>query len=153
LFVQRDLLALQVGHGLDGGALGHQHGFGLRALNRRADVGQRRAGGLREDGRRLAHVAEVDGADVQRLQLHRAGGELGPLHAHAQRRQALFERAAALEQREVALLVADAQLARRCLRQCGERRQCNGGGGALDEAAAGCGNQCHGKALWKAGDG
>ena len=91
-------------------ALGHQHRFGLRTRHRRRHIGQRRAGGLRKDRRRFADVAEVDGADVQRLELHRAGGELGPLDRHAQRRKALLQRAAALEQAEVALLVADAQL-------------------------------------------
>ena len=121
--VQRNLLALQVGHRLDGGTLGHQHRFGCGAWHGGPHVGQRGTGGLGKNRGRFTHVAEVDGTDVQGLQLHGPGRELGPLDGHTQGGQAFFQGATALEQTQQAFLVADTQLTRSALGQRGERCQ------------------------------
>ena len=108
--VERDLLALQVGHRLERRILRHEDRLALRRRRLVGDVDEVGAGRLREDRRRLADRAEVDRADVERLEQLRAGRELGPLHLDALRREALLEIAARLQRRERAvLLVADAQ--------------------------------------------
>ena len=101
--------ALEVGHAADGRILGHHHGLYRWAGHGGAGIHQRRASGLRKDGRRFAYVTKVDGADVERLQLHGACVELGPGHLHAQRGQALFQRATGFDEREPAFLVAHPQ--------------------------------------------
>ena len=101
-----------------GEPLGTMMASSLRPRHGGAGVDQRRAGGLGKDGRRFTDVAKVDRADVQRFQLHRAGVELGPGDADAQRGRVLFQRAAAFEDGQPAFLVADAQRARRPVELC-----------------------------------
>ncbi len=108
--VQRHALAAQFRHRTYRRALGHDDGLGHRRRRLIADVDQLRPRGLRKDRRRLADGAEIDGTDVQPLKQLRPGGELGPFDGDALRRQAFFQRAARLQQRQRAVfLVTDAQ--------------------------------------------
>ena len=74
------------------------------------DVDQVGAGGLGEYRRRFAGDAEVHRANVEPFEQLRAAGEFAPADLHAMRGQALFQRAAGLEQHQGAVfLIADAQ--------------------------------------------
>ncbi len=129
-----DLLALQIGHGLQRRVLRHEDGDALRIRLLGREVDRANAGRLCEDAGRVGGVAEIDGAGVQRLQQHRAGGELGPLHVPAQRLERGLELACALEDVErVELLVSDAQRAA----VSGTRRRKGGGQGEAQGVAAG----------------
>ena len=77
-------------------------------------VDEVRAGGLREHGRRLADIAEVDRADIQSFQQLRPGRKLGPFDGDAERREPFFERAVRLQQHERigGFLIADAKFLR-----------------------------------------
>ena len=108
--VERDLAALQAGDVGHREVLRDQDRLARRCGRLVADIEQGRAGGLGEDRRRLAGGAEVDGADVQRLQQLRAARELGPGDRPAFRRQPLLQQAALLEQHQRAVLLeADPQ--------------------------------------------
>ena len=75
------------------------------------DVDEPVARRLGEDRRRLAGLGDVDGAGIQRLEHLRAGGELGPFHRVAERRQLRLEHALALDEDERAVfLEADTNL-------------------------------------------
>ncbi|MPM54088.1 hypothetical protein SDC9_100861 [bioreactor metagenome] len=110
--VERNLLALEVSHRAHWRILRHQNGLGTRCGRVVADIDELGARSLGKDRGRFAHVTHIDGADVQALQQLRAGGKLHPLHAKAQRRQALFQRTLGLLQHKQAggFLIADAQL-------------------------------------------
>jgi hypothetical protein len=75
------------------------------------DVDEVRAGSLREHGRRLADIAEVDGADIQSFQQLRPRRKLGPFDGDAQRREPFFERTVRLQQHERigGFLITDAE--------------------------------------------
>ncbi len=135
--------ALQVGHAADGRALGHHHRLQRRARHRGAGIHERCARGLGEDRRGLAHVAEIDGTDIQCLQLHRAGVEFRPGHLHADGREALLQRAARLQQRKPSLLVSDPQGARGAGRLRPGRQRGQGGSARTGSqpAAAGGGRR------------
>jgi hypothetical protein len=96
---------------LDRRALGDEHRFGRRGGFLVTDINEVGAGRLREDGRRLADVAEIDRTDVEALQQLWSGGKFHPFHLQALRRQALFHRPLGLEQGQQTgrLLEADAQ--------------------------------------------
>ncbi|MGF6551361.1 hypothetical protein QFZ96_006497 [Paraburkholderia youngii] len=66
---------------------------------------------MREHGRRFAHIAEVDRADVQPFQQLRPSRKLGPFDRDAEWRKALFERAVRLQQYQGArgFLISDAK--------------------------------------------
>ncbi len=107
--VERNRLALQIRHAVYRRIVPYQHGLGLRARHGCSNVGERSIRCLREDGWRFTHVAEIDGTDIQRFQLHRPGIELGPGDRHLERREPFLERSTSLEQRQIALLVTNAQ--------------------------------------------
>ena len=89
--------------------LRHQDRFALRRRRLIGDILDRRARGLREDRRRFAGVAEIDGADIERLEQRRPGRKFRPYHLIAGGLQLAFERALALEQHQLAVfLEADA---------------------------------------------
>ena len=104
-FVQRDLLALEVGDGLQRAVLGDQDrlGFGRRWLVAHIDEGS--AGGLCEDRRGLASRAEVDRADVECLEQLRPGRELRPLDRIALRLQLFLKESLCFQQNERAVLL------------------------------------------------
>ena len=91
--VERDLLALEIGDGLDRAVLGHEDRLARGRGRLMRDIDERRAGGLREDRRRFAGIAEIDGADIDRFEQLRPGGELRPGHLEAERLQLLLQRA------------------------------------------------------------
>ena len=66
--VQGNALALQLRERGNSGVVVHDDRLCPRRRRLRADIDQWRAGGLREDGRRLAGMAEINGADIERLQ-------------------------------------------------------------------------------------
>ena len=107
--VQGDLLAAQIGDGLDRAVLGDEDRLAERCRRLVGDVEEIRVVGLPEDRRRLPGRAEIDGPGIQRLQQRRPRGELGPAHPVAERRQLLLQQALALQQDQRAVfLVADA---------------------------------------------
>ena len=105
-FVIGNAFALEVGHAANGRTLGHDHRLKPWPRHGGTGIDQRRTSGLGKDGRRFAHITKVDGADVQRLQLHRPGVEFHPAHGNAQWRQPLFQRAAIFENGQPAFLMA-----------------------------------------------
>ena len=66
--VERDLLALEVGDGLDRAVLRDEDRLAAGGRRLVRHVEQRSAGGLSEDRRRFTGIAEVDGADVHRFE-------------------------------------------------------------------------------------
>lgn len=98
--VQGDLLALEIADRLDRAVLRHQDRLTARRRRLMRHIDEGRAGGLREDRRRLAGRAEIDGAHIQPLEELRSRRELGPAYAVAQGFERLFERALAFEQDE-----------------------------------------------------
>ena len=91
--------------------LGHKDRFGFRRRRLVADIDERRPGSLREDRRRFARRAEIDGADIERLEQLRPGRELGPLDRIALRLQLFLEQSLRLQQDERAVLLeADADV-------------------------------------------
>jgi hypothetical protein len=99
------------------------------------------AGGLGEDRRGFADGAEIDAADVQAFEQHRARRKFRPFHFDTLGRQPFFQRAASLEQDQRAVfLVADPQHAR-CLRarrarRLRQRRQAGGKRAGAGDAGA-----------------
>ena len=83
--VQRDLLAFQIGDRIQLAVLRHQDRLALRRRRLIGDILDRRAGGLREDRRRFAGVAEIDRADIERFEQRRAGRKFRPHHLVAER--------------------------------------------------------------------
>ena len=128
--VQRDLLALQVGHADERRVLRHQDRLTPRCRRLVGDVEQRGAGGLGEDRRRLARGAEIDCADVERFEQLRSARKLGPDHLPALRTEPLLEQAALLEQDERAVFL-DADPNHPVDRE-----------GRQGQAEAGCGEAC-----------
>ncbi|MNO92601.1 hypothetical protein D3C76_841820 [compost metagenome] len=115
-------LALEVGQGLERRAGRHQDGLGRGRRRLTGKVGQFGTGRLGKHRHRIGHVGrQVDIAQVQRLQQRQATGELVPADANTVSLQALFQRAAGLEQGQQGrgFLVADAQ----GLLGVGKRRQ------------------------------
>jgi hypothetical protein len=68
-------------------------------------VDEWRACGLRKNGRRLAHTAEIDCSGIDGFKQRRTSRELGPSNLEAQRGEAPFEIALALEQDEIAVFL------------------------------------------------
>ncbi|CAM2160384.1 hypothetical protein PT2222_70367 [Paraburkholderia tropica] len=127
--VQGDFLALEFGNGLDRRLLADHQTFGVGRRHFVGGVDKVRAGGLRENRRRFAHVTEIDRADVQAFEQLRPRRELVPRQLDAERREALFERAVRLEQHQRArgLLIADAELIGLKFGPGGQRGACERG--------------------------
>ncbi|MNJ58556.1 hypothetical protein D3C77_541910 [compost metagenome] len=108
----RHPLALEVGQGLQRRAGRHQDGLGRGRRRLTGKIGQFGTGRLGEHRHGIGHVGrQVDITQVQRLQQRQATGELVPADANALGLQALFQRAAGLEQGQQGrgFLVTDAQ--------------------------------------------
>ena len=96
--VQRDLFALQVSQRFDWAILWDKDGLASWRGRLVAHVNERRACRLGKNGRRLASIAEIDGANIQRLQELRPGRKLDPGDFIAKRRRLLLKRAPAFQQ-------------------------------------------------------
>ena len=108
--VQRDAAAAQIGDAVDRRACQNDHRLAVRRRRLNPDIHDRHAGGLAEDGRRVAGDAEIDAVRPHRLQQSRAAQKLGPGDAHVQRCEFLLQRAARLfEHQRAVFLVADAE--------------------------------------------
>ena len=120
----RDLPALEFGQRLDRRGGRHQdrlRGGGGGLLGDVSDLG---ACGLREHRHGVGDIsADIDAADVDRLEQRQAAGEFVPGHLDVERRQRLFQLAIGLEQGDQGggFLIADAQ------RLCGFSARCGEG--------------------------
>ena len=109
-----DLLALEIRQRLGRRIRGRDDRLPVAARRDHRRVGDLRARRLREDRRRVAGVAVVDGAGVDGLEQRRTEGELHPFDRHALRREAALQKLLRFhDEQDRGLLIADAQLRNR----------------------------------------
>ena len=122
-----DALALEIPQRLDRGILRDNDRLGISFRFDRCDVANPGAAGLSEDRRRIADIAEVDGADIDCLEQRWTELEVDPLDVDAERLECILDRMALPHRwKEATLLRADASFGRLVLCLRGRyRRSCN----------------------------
>lgn len=99
--VQRNPLALELGHRLDRRILGDKNLLGPRRGRLAGDVTQVSASSLGKHGRRFPHAGEIDAAHVQAFQHLRASSEFHPPDSPALCFQMLVQIATRLQDGEI----------------------------------------------------